>query len=170
MESQTTADMAVMPDKPRDRPKTIMASHVFLRRAEQILVLRRINSSYMNGQYCLPGGHVEPGETASEAAVRETLEECGALVSKQNLQFCGVMHRFAAGQPLARLELFYECRVWAGSVTIGESNRFDDLRWISIESPPSNVVPFIAAAINALQGIAPWYREFDWPNRVDGQQ
>ena len=32
------------------------------------------------GRWTLPGGGVEPGETAAEAAVREVWEECGAHV------------------------------------------------------------------------------------------
>ena len=32
------------------------------------------------GRWTLPGGGLEPGETAAEAAVREAWEECGAFV------------------------------------------------------------------------------------------
>jgi 8-oxo-dGTP pyrophosphatase MutT (NUDIX family) len=40
---------------------------------EKILLTRRSD----NGQWCLPGGALEPGESASEAAEREVLEETG---------------------------------------------------------------------------------------------
>lgn len=34
---------------------------------------------HLRSTYEIPGGHIEPGETADEAAVRELMEETGAL-------------------------------------------------------------------------------------------
>jgi 8-oxo-dGTP pyrophosphatase MutT (NUDIX family) len=38
-----------------------------------------------NGQWCLPGGHMESGESAAEACQRETLEETGLQVRVKRL-------------------------------------------------------------------------------------
>ena len=38
-----------------------------------------------NGQWCLPGGALDPGETVSEACVREVLEETGLQVRVKRL-------------------------------------------------------------------------------------
>ncbi len=46
---------------------------VFDQARRRILLTRRAD----NGRWCLPGGHVEPGETVAEACVREMLEETG---------------------------------------------------------------------------------------------
>jgi len=43
---------------------------------EKVLLTRRAD----NGQWCLPSGGVEPGESVSEACTRETLEETGLRV------------------------------------------------------------------------------------------
>lgn len=45
----------------------------------KMLFLRRGASSDHAGEWCLPGGHIEPGETAEDAATRESQEEIGAL-------------------------------------------------------------------------------------------
>jgi len=43
---------------------------------EKVLLTRRSD----NGRWCLPGGGMDPGESASEACVREVLEETGLHV------------------------------------------------------------------------------------------
>ncbi len=47
------------------------------------------------GDVCFPGGSLEPGETAKEAAVRETMEEL--LVSEDQIEILGLMDVFAGG-------------------------------------------------------------------------
>jgi ADP-ribose pyrophosphatase YjhB (NUDIX family) len=48
---------------------------------ERILLTRRSD----NGKWCLPGGRMEAGESASEACEREVLEETGLHVSVKKL-------------------------------------------------------------------------------------
>jgi 8-oxo-dGTP pyrophosphatase MutT (NUDIX family) len=43
---------------------------------ERLLLTRRAD----NGRWCLPGGHMEPGESAAEACLREVREETGLAV------------------------------------------------------------------------------------------
>lgn len=54
---------------------------VFDPEREKLLLTRRSD----NGQWCLPGGHVDPGETVSESCVREVLEETGLRVKVKRL-------------------------------------------------------------------------------------
>ena len=44
---------------------------IFDEAREKVLLTRRTD----NGRWCLPGGGMEPGESAAETCVRETLEE-----------------------------------------------------------------------------------------------
>lgn len=48
---------------------------------DKILLTKRTDF----GVYCLPGGHVEEGETIAQAAVRETAEETGLQVKLSRL-------------------------------------------------------------------------------------
>jgi len=49
---------------------------IFDEQREKLLLTRRTD----NGQWCLPGGRVEAGESVSEACVREVWEETGLQV------------------------------------------------------------------------------------------
>lgn len=48
---------------------------------EKVLLTRRAD----NGQFCLPGGRMEPGESATEACTREIWEETGLKVEPTRL-------------------------------------------------------------------------------------
>jgi 8-oxo-dGTP pyrophosphatase MutT (NUDIX family) len=48
---------------------------------EEILLTRRAD----NGQWCLPSGGVEPGESVAEACMRETWEETGLKIRVERL-------------------------------------------------------------------------------------
>jgi len=52
------------------------SAQIFDRTGEQVLLTRRRD----NGRWCLPGGRMEPGESAAEACVREVWEETGLQV------------------------------------------------------------------------------------------
>jgi 8-oxo-dGTP pyrophosphatase MutT (NUDIX family) len=54
---------------------------IFDKAKEKILLTRRRD----NGRWCLPGGGIEPGESAAEGAIRETLEEVGLDVRVKRL-------------------------------------------------------------------------------------
>ena len=49
---------------------------IFDQAREKVLLTRRED----NGQWCLPGGGMDPGESAAEACAREVLEETGLQV------------------------------------------------------------------------------------------
>ncbi|MEL6255221.1 MAG: NUDIX domain-containing protein [Bacteroidota bacterium] len=47
----------------------------------KILLVLRLD----NGEWCLPGGHVEPGESVSETCIREIKEETGFTIKIKRL-------------------------------------------------------------------------------------
>ena len=50
---------------------------LMLRKGNKVLLLRRFNTGYEDGNYCFPGGHVEKGEPIYKAMIREAKEEIG---------------------------------------------------------------------------------------------
>ena len=54
-----------------------------------VLLIRRKNPPFQ-GQYALPGGFVDLGETVEQACVREVAEETGLILSVDDIRMIGV--------------------------------------------------------------------------------
>lgn len=65
----------------KDSKRTQFADLILRNEQGQILFLvRNKNDEFEPGKYCLPGGHIEPNETALAGAIRECEEETGIKV------------------------------------------------------------------------------------------
>jgi len=70
-----------------------IAVHLFFLEDDQILLLRRFNTGYEDGKYSIVAGHLEAGETVTQAAAREAQEEAGVLIRPEDVQVVHVMNR-----------------------------------------------------------------------------
>ena len=64
-------------------PWMFVAVYLLLLREGQVLLLRRHNTGYEDGNYSVIAGHVEPGERITQALVREAAEEAGSLMQRR---------------------------------------------------------------------------------------
>lgn len=141
-----------------DRFKLIGCVYVFLTQSGRILMLRRFQTGYEDGNYSVPAGHLDGGESVTMAAIREAREECGVSIAPEDLQPVGVMHRRAGD---GRVDFFFATTHWNGDVTNNEPHKCDDLSWHALDDLPENTIPYIRQAIsNYKQGV--WFSEFGW--------
>ena len=142
---------------PRARfPATV---HLFFFRAGQILLLRRFNTGYRDGEYSVPAGHLDGNETVRAAAQREAAEEVGVQIEADDILFSSVMHRNEGDE---RVDFFVEVLAWSGEPVNNEPHKCDELRWVDLNSLPSNTIPYVRRAIQSHQrGIR--FDEFGWP-------
>ncbi len=81
-----------------------------------------------NGQWCLPGGAVDPGETVAEACEREVLEETGLQVKVKRLvgvySYADQLVIYPDGNKVQVVALHFEVNVTGG--TAGLSNEVSD--------------------------------------------
>jgi 8-oxo-dGTP diphosphatase len=141
-----------------ERFRAKVAVHVFLVREGSVLLLRRANTGYEDGNYSVPAGHLDGDESATSAAAREALEETGVVIDTATLRFVGLMHRKSNDE---RIDFFFESTVWSGVVANTEPEKCEELAWYSFDNLPPNVVPYVRRAIeNYRAGIV--FEEFGW--------
>jgi len=132
--------------------------HLFFFREDQVLLLRRFNTGFRDGEYSLPAGHLDGGETVRAAAVREAEEEVGVQIEADDLIFSSVMHRIEDDE---RVDFFVRVHRWQGEPFNAEPDKCDDLRWVDINKLPANTVPYVRQALgNHLGGIQ--FDEYGW--------
>jgi 8-oxo-dGTP diphosphatase len=153
-----------MTDGPAARLMMPVAVHVFVvrdgPRGGRILLLRRANTGYEDGNYSVPAGHLDGGETVIEAAAREAREEAGIEIDASVAHVVGAMHRRAEAQH-ERIDFFVEATVWAGEIANREPHKCDELAWFDLDALPANIVPYVREGIAAyLRGE--WFISFGW--------
>jgi 8-oxo-dGTP diphosphatase len=84
-----------------------VAVHLFLLKGTEILLLRRYNTGYEDGNYSVPAGHLDGNEEVLSAAIREAKEECGIDIRPEDLYVAGIMHRRSADE---RIDFFVVTR------------------------------------------------------------
>jgi 8-oxo-dGTP pyrophosphatase MutT (NUDIX family) len=143
-----------------DRFKLIGAVHLILMRNnegnQEVLLLRRFNTGYEDGNYSVPAGHLDGNESSLTAMRREAMEEVG--IELIDPIFAHIVHYHTDDE---RFQLFYACSQWENTPFNKEPNKADDLRWFSVHELPENMVPYVRLAIDSfLAGKN--YSEYGW--------
>ncbi|MFY9747397.1 MAG: NUDIX hydrolase [Acidobacteriaceae bacterium] len=100
--------------------------------AKQVLLIRR-GQEPLKGEWSLPGGAVELGETLEEAVCREVLEETGLMVEAVDVvQALDRIARDAGGRVRYHYVLIdFLCRVTGGSLACASDA--EEGRWATAE-------------------------------------
>ncbi len=136
------------------RFQVVPASYVLLRRGPEVLLQLRQNTGYRDGYWAAgAAGHVEAGESAYAAAVRETREELAVDVARAALRPLCAMHRtHGNGQAIdERVDFFFACHDWAGEPQIVERRKCAELRWYPLDALPDPVVPHERVVLDRLR-------------------
>ncbi len=143
--------------------KLTPAVHLFLINENKILLLRRYNTGYEDGNYSVPAGHLEGGETATEAMIREAQEEACIAIRPEDLSMIHIIHRAKHDATGERIDFFLSANQWNGDIKIGEPNKCDQLIWFPLDYLPTNIIPYVSSAISNYKNNI-LYSEFGWNN------
>ena len=146
----------------KERHKIVPASYLTLLKDNKILLLRRLNTGYEDGNYSMIAGHVDQGETFSQCITREAKEEAGIEIKPEDLKMAHMMCRNSGlAENNERIDAFFTVEKWEGEITNMEPHKCDDLSWFNINNIPENVIPYIREAINCIKNNI-FYSEFGW--------
>ncbi len=123
----------------------IPAVHVFFIEDDSILLLKRLNTGYHDGDYSVPAGHIEANESVIGAAIREAAEELGIAIGPTNLCIVQAMHRKSSRE---RVDFFLRVTQWDGVIRNHEPDKCEALRWFPLQDLPKNTIPYIRRAIH----------------------
>jgi 8-oxo-dGTP diphosphatase len=105
-----------------DSARPPIAAAVIVKGGRVLLVRRRVKEGTLSWQ--LPAGQVEEGETAGQAAVRETGEEVGLTVTETKV--LGERVHPTTGRTM----VYVACDVVAGDARVVDDEELAELAWV----------------------------------------
>lgn len=122
-----------MDHKPQTTPKLAVNAMVFNEKREVLLAKRTDN-----GLWCVPGGHVDLGETLAQACVRELYEETGLKAEVVRLvgvysDTKGSLH-IAQGPEWHTVRVSFVCKITGGTLTPSEET--SEIRYFNLQELP----------------------------------
>lgn len=134
----------------KERHKAVPAVYGIFKKDNQILLGRRQNTTYYDGWYSVPSGHVEVSELPTEAMIREIKEEIGVDVVLEDIEFVHMLYRTAHDETGDRVDFFFVIKKWIGEPKIMEPEKCDDLQWFSLDNLPENRIHHEKSAMDCI--------------------
>lgn len=142
----------------KKRESASVNAYLVLRKKDQVLLHLRKNTGYCDGMWSLVAGHVENGEPASAALIREAREEIGIELSLSQIKAVHVMHRKS---DRLNVDVFFDCPSWEGKVVNCEPEKCAQLEFFSLDGLPSPTIEYIARALKSISE-GETYSEYGW--------
>ena len=137
-----------------ERFKLVVAVHLILVENGKILLLKRYNTGYEDGNYSVVAGHIDGNESVVRAMRREAAEEAGIKIEEEDLEIVHVMHRKSKDRE--SIDYFLTCKKYYGKIQIMEKDKCDELKFYDLEKLPINVIPYVRKGIEYYQNDVPF--------------
>ena len=134
-------------EEPILRDKFPVIVHTLLIENGEVFLLQRQHTGSMDGWYCLPGGHMEYGETIKEAAIRECIEEAGIDVNSIVLRDI-YSYQFEEEQGL---NFVFLAQDWNGTVTNAEPGVFNHGKFFRLDEIPPKTLGWVKDSISSVR-------------------
>jgi 8-oxo-dGTP diphosphatase len=128
----------------KDRPRVGVG--VIIIRGGKVLMGRRKNA-HGDGDWSVPGGHLEFGESLEHCAEREALEETGVRI--RDVRFLAVTNDIFEKENRHYITVWMVSGYASGEAKVTEPDKFESVGWFEWEKMPS---PLFLPARNLLKG------------------
>lgn len=137
-----------------EKEKFLSSIYLIIRNErKEILLQRRQGTKLWPGFLALPAGHVDEGENAYEAAIREAREELNIEISEGNIIDTFVVNRRNKSL-MPYYDVYFEIDNYIGEIKINEPEKCFELVWCDINNLPEDMIDFEIEAIkNNQMGI-----------------
>lgn len=115
----------------------------------KILLQRRFNTGWEDGNYSFISGHVEENEHVLNAVRREAYEEAGIEIHYEDME---VVHVMQNKTDYDYINIFVRIHKWNGQPVIKEEDKCDDLSWFETNDLPENLLHFLKEFLKKEKG------------------
>jgi len=126
-----------------DKLRKTIKVRLILEQEGQILMLQQTDTN--GGKFTLIGGVVEATEFPLEALIRETKEEAGISLFKENLKLVHTL--FKQKENSLRIVMYFKATVWTGKIKSMEPKKFKNVSWHSLDNLPKATSPTVRHVI-----------------------
>lgn len=144
----------------KKKHKNIPVSYLILMKGNKVLLQRRFNTGYKDGEYGIPSGHVEKEESFTKALIREIKEEIGIILKPEDLKVAHIMHRKSEFKE-ERIDTFFIAEQWENEPQNMEPNKCDDISWFPLDNLPDNTIDYIRLVFKYIKDKK-FYSEYGW--------
>lgn len=121
------------------------AVHLFLIQDGKILVEKRKNRQYCDGQYDVIASHILGNKDVFESIIYTAKHEVNINIKKEDLIPIQVMHH--NGDDAEYIHYFFIADKYEGIINNNEPDICDRLEWVKFEYPINNMMEYINEAI-----------------------
>jgi len=126
---------------------------LLLTRQDQVLLGLRQGTGFADGQWNLPSGKAESGESAVAAVIREAREEIGIRLTEDEINFAATVH-WRNSDTDTRVGLFFQATARqspADAPYNAEPHKCAKIAWYPMTMLPARTMPYSALGISLYQ-------------------
>lgn len=146
--NQPNKDLKHLMSQKRERFKLSVAVFLFVIKENQILLIKRATTGWMDGFYSVPAGSIDGNEALDFAACREAKEETDLTVSIGDIDLVHKIHCITSGEEW--MGTFFATKKFTGEPKLNEPHKHSEVMWCDIDKLPEKIIPYVKQAIEAF--------------------